>query len=250
MRVNPNLEVDVDRSENGSFDPDIGHLPPSLGPGPSPLWPQHLVDLFLRPRSFFSKNLALGNTPYVLFVTWCYGISNAVSRVETEIMRSEFGRARPGWEHFGPFVAESWLGFWIYALAIGAVSGYFLWWIGGWWYRVRLRWSGAPDPDKRLARLLLIYSSFVFSGPTVAAALIQTLAYPDFATAYAADEWYSAVLLIFPFWSVATSFIGVRTLFSVTKWKAIVWFAVLPVMVYLAAFGLFAALFALFGEVS
>jgi len=201
----------VNGSEQLSGTGKVSNLPPSIDPAPSPLWPRHLVDLFVRPRSFFSRNLALGHTPSVVLVTWCYGISNAIDRVDTELLRSELGRPRPGWELLGPLVAESWLGFWLWILAGGALGGLFLWWVGGWWYRLRLRWSGAAAPDKRLARLLLVYSSFVFAGPAVVAAVIRTLAYPNYAAAYAAEEWFSVLPIIFPFWSIATSYVGVTT---------------------------------------
>jgi hypothetical protein len=44
-------------------------LPQAIGPGPSPFWPQHLIDLFVRPTRFFVGHLALGRTPYVVLVT-------------------------------------------------------------------------------------------------------------------------------------------------------------------------------------
>jgi hypothetical protein len=202
--------------------------------------------LFVRPGKFFSSQLALGRTPYAVLVTWCYGISSAIDRVDTELMRAELGRARPAWEELAPHVAESWLGFWGWVLASGAFGGLLLWWIGGWWYRTRTRWSGASNPDRHLSRLVFVYSSFVFAGPAVAFVLLQTLLYPNYAAAYASDEGFSLLLLVFPFWSISTSYIGVTTLFDVSIWKARVWFVFLPLLAYLAVFGLLAALFAFF----
>lgn len=224
---------------------------PSIGPAPSPFWPGPLVSLFIRPRDFFKTNLALGRTPYVFVATWCYGIADTIGRLDDGLMRSELGRPRPGWEQVAPYIVHSWLGFWLCILAVGALGGLFLWWLGGWWYRVRLRWSGAVAPDKRLARLVLVYSSFVFSGPAVALALVQTVLYPHYAAAYASEDWYSVALalpvLIFPYWSIVTSYVGVRTLFQVTKWKALLWFAALPVVINLLFFGGIVLLFSLFG---
>jgi len=70
------------------------------------------------------------------------------------------------------------------------------------------------------------------------------VAYPDYAAGYAADEWFSTGLLVFPFWSIATSYIGVRALFAVVRWRAITWFVVLPALAYVIALGVIAALFA------
>ncbi len=223
-------------------------LPPPITAGTSPLWPQHLIDLFLRPRSFFSGQLALGSTPYVVLVTWCYGISNAIDRIDTEIVRAELGRPRPFWDQMAPYIVDSWQGFWLWVLGSGAFGGLLLWWIGGWWYRVRIRWSGVPDPDKRMARLLFVYSSFVIAGPAVLWTVLQTLLYPNYAVAYAADEWFWLALLVFAFWSIGTSYIGVRTLFPVTASRALAWFVVLPIAAYVMVFGLVATLIGFLGQ--
>ena len=193
---------------------------------------------------------ALGHVPSLLLVTWCFGASNAIDRIDKRLMRAELGQARP-WESVSPFVVESWLGFWPWVLATGAVSGALVWWVGGWWYGVRLRWSGAMDLDKRLARITFVYSSFVVTGPAILLAIGKTVAYPSYAVAYAADEWFSVGFVLFPFWSIVTSYIGVRTLFAVVRWKAITWFIVLPAMVYGIVLGVIVALFALLsGEAS
>jgi hypothetical protein len=214
--------------------------------GPSPLWPQHLVDVFLKPTRFFSSQLGLGKTPYVVFVTWCYGIASAVDRIDQELLRAELGRPKPGWEAWGPLVVESWAGYWALVLAMGAISGLFLWWLGGWWYRLRLKWAGDPDPDKKLARLVYVYSSFVWSGPAITAALGETLAFSNYLEAWNSEQPYTLALLIFPLWSVVTSYLGAKTIFNVSPWGVRIWFLVLPMGLYLLAFGLIAAVVAVF----
>jgi hypothetical protein len=214
--------------------------------------PRYLVDLFVRPRRFFLGNLGTGRPPCVILVGWVYGISHAIDRLDTQLMRAELGHPPLGWTYVGPLVAGSWLGFWTWVLVAGVLGAFFLWWIGGWWYQVRLRWSGVPAPDKRRARLLFMYSSFVFAGPAVVAALIRTLRFPNDAAACAAAHGYPLVLLLvllfFPFWSVATSYVGVKALFAVTRRKAVVWFVALPMLVYVIWGGLVALLFTLVGR--
>jgi hypothetical protein len=53
--------------------------------------------------------------------------------------------------------------------------------------------------------------------------------------------------VLFPFWSIATSYIGIRTLFAVVRWKAVTWFIVLPAMAYGITLGAIVALFARLG---
>jgi len=214
-----------------------------IHPGASPM--RHLIDLFIRPRRFFSSQLALGKTPYVLFVTLCFGMAEAISRIDMEMMRAELGQPRPGWQVLGPLVTESWVGFWLWVLFVGAIGAALIWWIGGWWYRVRLKWCGAQNPDKRLTRLVYVYASFVYAAPSVTLPLAWTLIYPNYAVAYSAGDLFSALFLIFPFWSLIASYVGARTVFEVSRWKARVWFLLLPALFYLVVMGVLASLLAL-----
>jgi hypothetical protein len=217
-----------------------------MEPEGSPLLPRHLVDLFLRPRRFFGE-VALGKTPYVLFVTWCYGIAGAIERVDEEILRAQFGRPRPGWDVLAPYITGSWLGFWAFALALGVVGGFFLWHVGGWWYAVRLRWAGAPTPDRRLARLAFTYSAFVASVPLILATLARTAIFPNYQAAFESEEMWSLALLVFPFWSLIASYAAATQLFPVSRGRALVWFALLPGTFYVIAFGALAGLLAFLG---
>jgi len=177
----------------------------------SPFWPQRLMEVFFRPSTFFSSQLALGKTPYMILVTWCYGIAQAMEQVDKNILRAEMGRSRPGWEAISPFILDSWPSYWGFVIALGAISAVFLWTLGGWWYRMRLKWSGAVNPDAKLARLVYIYSSFVWAGPVVLLGFLQTLVFSSYREAWMADEIWSSAILIFPFWSPVNLSHGVLT---------------------------------------
>jgi hypothetical protein len=202
----------------------------------SPFWPRHLVDLFVRPREFFAGQLALGNTPSFLLVTWSYGVAVALDQVHRDLVRK---MKSPG--NLVAMGEGSWFEFWSWILTIGAIGGFVLWWLGGWWFSVRLRWSGAKELSERSAHLLYVYSSFVVSAPTIAAALFWTATEPNYRQAVAAARPYLAALLIFPFWSLVTSYIGARTLFQVNPWKARLWLIIIPAGFYLLPLALVAA---------
>jgi hypothetical protein len=77
-------------------------------------------------------------------------------------------------------IESSWVELWLWLLIIGAICRFVLWWLGGWWYSVRLRWSGAKELSDRSAHLLYVYSSFVVSAPTIAVALFWTATEPNY----------------------------------------------------------------------
>jgi hypothetical protein len=141
----------------------------------------------------------------------------------------------------------TWPRFWALVIGLGVVGGAFQWWVGGWWCKVRLRWSGAAAPDPRLARLLLIYSSFVFAGPAVVSALLQTAVYPSYLVAYEKDVILALLVMATVFWSVATTYKGALAMFPVQKARARLWFMILPVLFLFIVMGGAAVLFAAAG---
>jgi hypothetical protein len=220
--------------------------------GPSPYWPGHLVDLFFRPRKFFSDGLALGKVPYYVAAAWLYGVAAAIDRVDQELLRAELGHARKGWELIGPFVAGSWGGFWVWVLAAGAVGAVFWWLLGGWWFRLRIGWSGAKNPNRRLSRLVYVYSGIVSAAPQILESILDTALYENDAEAFAAEGAVSDVMtlvgVLLMFWSLATAYVGVRTVFQVSREKALFWFVVLPGSLYLVVGGIAMTLVALLSE--
>jgi Yip1 domain len=236
------LKLSQDRRTVSEPDPRVQGLQPPYEEEHSPLWSEHLVDLFFRPGKFFTEQPALGKAPFFLFVTWCYGIANAIGQVNRDLARETTGRAKPSWRALGLMVDESWLAFWFWVLCTGVIAGFFLWLFGGWWFKVRLRWSGAKELKDQTAHLLYVYSSFVESAPTIAMVLLWTVTQPSYRQAFAAKGIYSAVLFLFSFCSLATSYIGARTLFTLEPWKARVWLLALPIIFYTLALGLLFAL--------
>ena len=219
-----------------AFDTTPPISPEPILPEAARLWPQHLVDIFLRPKHFFSGQLALGSTPYVLFVTWLLGLSSAIDRVDGHLVKADLGTVplNPLLER----AVSSWPLYWACVLVAGVLAGAGLWYVGGWWYRVRAGWAGARDPDPRLARLVYVYSGFVLALPAVAVVVLWTLAFPDYRTAWTDDEsFWSLALVVFPFWSCWASFRGVTSVFEVSRAKAAVWFLVLPSALYLLLIG-------------
>ena len=82
-------------------------------------------------------------------------------------------------------------------------------------------------------------------GLTVAEAYTwwETDYYVSPAVARQGDDWFGTFLLLFLLWSTYASYRGVRTVFNTRKWAARCWFAILPLMLYGIAIGLWITVF-------
>jgi hypothetical protein len=203
-----------------------------------------LAALFLRPQRFFTT-VDLDHRWWYTSALLIAGVSTASGRIDQNIIREELGQSRPGWDQLSPFLMDSWPTFWLFLLGAAAVYAPFYWYVGGWWYKVRLKWSGVASPDARAARLVMATAAVVVGLPTVLFLLGETVAFPDYRSAWASDELFSVALLIFPFWSVYASYRGARTRFDVSRWKGRLWFLILPALLFVFALGLIAVLYAL-----
>lgn len=197
-----------------------------------------LIDLFISPGKFFESTVKIGNKVHLVLATFVFGIATAIDRFETDILQKQLGRSG-GLSDIG----ETWLWFWITILVIGLISSFFIWTLGGWWYKTRLRFSGEENPDQLAARQVYIYSSFVYAAPLFLGTLIYSMIYKNYFEASEQDSILGIIVLVFLFGSLITSYIGARKIFNVIKWKALVWFIILPAIFYLFLIGAFAMIF-------
>lgn len=183
------------------------------------LW---LVYLYFMPTTFF-QSFVLKSTPALtLLCTWVYGIAGVIDRMDSRIAEGRTG-----------FYGLDWSSYWVSAVGLGALGGLIYYLIGGWWYRVRLSLSGAKGIDRALARRVYVFASLVMAIPTLFLALSETQAHDTpFDASLAPVEYWHAFLLLFPFWSLFTSYKGVRTSFDVRPGWARVWFLILPFLFY------------------
>jgi hypothetical protein len=147
----------------------------SLAAPPSLLSPAGFYLLLLKPARFFSDARRLDRKPEVALVAWLSGIEYALGRVKTSIFKAELGRPMGGWGTLGPWLSESWIHLWAFILGTGAINAVVLWYLGGWWYRKRLAWSGATGVDARLPRVVYVYQDLVYSVPVLLVLVMQTL---------------------------------------------------------------------------
>ncbi|MEM8642779.1 MAG: hypothetical protein AAGG51_28755 [Cyanobacteria bacterium P01_G01_bin.54] len=199
----------------------------------SPLKPHHFLKLLFQPRQFFSGRFGLSAKPYVLLVAWVYGMHHVMEGLNRQLLRFETGlsESRELIELIAP-----WPLFWLVVGAMGAIAAVVAWQVGGWWYCLRLRWSGAINPEPRLARLIFMYSGFIYTSSNLAFVLWQTFRQSDYIYAFEDENKLAFLFLIFPFWAMISGYHGIRANFKVSRWKARFWFIALPCALYLINF--------------
>ncbi len=210
-------------------------------PAPSPRPAFWLFHLFFRPKSFFAAFPTLVTGYSTAYAAFAVGVGSVVERISSKVSQEQL----TGRERLPRQLLESWTVYWVACVVLGILGALLYYRIGGWWYRVRLRWSGACDADPRLARQVYVFASLIVGLPLVISSLLDSLRYPTPLAAESGDaSWFwIVVFLTLPFWSVYTSYRGVRTLFNVRTARARVWFLVLPSLVYGAMIIVFAGVF-------
>lgn len=207
---------------------------------PSPFHPRNLFDLFFRPRRFFTNLPLMQHANYLYLAAWLYGMVSVMDRMDQTLSNFNSNQQSVAIE----LVGHNWPTFWLVVVLLGLFSALLTWIISGFWFWLRICWSGHDEPDGLVARQVFFYSGLIWGLPAILWNIILTFAYPDYVTAYGISplpgygetsplvDLISVLLIIFPFWSVIASYIGVRTCFSTVKWKAMLWFAVLPLTLY------------------
>lgn len=185
------------------------------------MWPYLL---FLRPKIFFTHFVLEASPLLTALAALIYGISGAIDELEERLLRAEL----KGQGHIFLPLISNWRSYWILCVALGVLSAFFYFWIGGWWYKKRLAFCGAKDADTSLSRRVYLFASQVYAIPGLIYALWETGHYPTPLAARSGSDIGGLVVVICLFWSVYVSYRGVRTAFEVRRWAARFWFMILP----------------------
>ncbi|MEM7125815.1 MAG: YIP1 family protein [Chloroflexota bacterium] len=191
------------------------------------------LHLFFQPRRFFNNEKLFGAKNIPALAAICYSLARVLNRVDRQLTQADMGGRNSQADMMSELALfDSWLDFWPFILLIAAIGSPLIWWIGGWWYSLRIRWSDVPERDGRKARVVYVYSALIESVPVILVAVIHSFVYANYYESWVSDSLWEALLLVFPFWALVVSYIGVRTVFPVTIWKARLWFLIVPCLLY------------------
>lgn len=200
------------------------------------------TQLFMQPRVFFART-DFGTRPIELaFVLYVVGIAAVIDRISSKMTRSELASPSAAMTQSLTWIAESWAHYWLVLAIIGILSMAMFWYIGGWWYALRLRWAGASNVTSMTARRLYVYQEFVAAFPTVLTAFAQTVIFSSYGQAWQADEYWSLTPLAFVLLSCWTGYAGATTSFALRPLPALFWFALLPLLIYAISLGILASM--------
>ncbi|QNN22460.1 hypothetical protein HED60_09290 [Planctomycetales bacterium ZRK34] len=225
----------VAESESVEPTPDFSTFPQDDQPHPADqvnpaLWPYYL---FFRPRLFFIHFVLTAVPALTVLAAWAYGIASTINRMERNAMRSD--------QTVNEAMLGSWSVYWVVVATGGILSGGLYWLFGGWWYNKRLRFCGVHKGpmETMLGRRVYLYAALTLALPTIGMTLYETIKYPTPLDTFGGndDYWLYLLFMIFPFWSIWTSYAGATTCFDLKRGKAILWFIVLPGIVYGLLFG-------------
>lgn len=208
---------------------------PVDGDGTSPYHPKHFLDIFIAPQDFFSAKLALGKPIYLVLAGWLQGVVFILIGIGQEVARSKMGLST---QELPEELLNSWPTMWMSLYMTSAIVGTIMWFVGGYLFKLRVLLSGVPEPDLPLARIIYIYSSLVRSLPLFILLIAWTILYPNYGEAFDQGAIKLAELLniVFSLGEMITAYIGVRTLFSVDRRRALLWFVVAPAAWFAANF--------------
>lgn len=202
-----------------------------------------LLDLYLRPVRYFANDSNLADRRVLFVAAGLMGIASVIGKIDQKIIQAELGHPSRGWEEFSPWLLTSWANYWLMVLIAGSVGAVIYWYLGGWWYKKRLNWSGVADASAVKARSVYVTQGLVSAAPVVMLALIQTILFSNYAEVWQSDEIWSSSILLFVFWSCWVSYCAAITAFPATRLKASIWFLVLPVLLYVITLGIVGALY-------
>ena len=111
----------------------------------SPLSPKNIYNLLFHPSRLFAPNVFIRSKFWTLFVTFPFFIYYILF---------------VGFENFTKSFSTVTFKL-ITCVIVTLLFGVFLWYIIGWFYNLRIKWSGAINHDKTEGRITMIYISFI-----------------------------------------------------------------------------------------
>lgn len=190
----------------------------SSGPDTKISFIEYFKSYFTDFPKFAEKHLTTSNPRYLLLVIWVVGVGMVMDRVIGS--NTDY---------------SSWGEGWAIALFGGIISGALAYYIAGWFYNVRVKWSKGKDAIDT-SRHIYIFAALPIAITTVLSFIFNQMAYgDDYFYSYdatAVDMIFLLVFLVALFISIRMGYRAAREVLGAAKGRAIGWFIVAPAIFY------------------
>lgn len=182
----------------------------------------YLKEYYFNFSEFAKRHLMTGSPRYFLWAVWLVGIGSATDRMSTSS-------------------SSGWVEAWVTVLLGGILTGAIAYYVSGWFYQVRIKWSKGVD-DIDTARNIYIFSTLPISVISIGSLFFNCISYgDDYFTTYSSDS--SSVDTLFAVFSLVAIIYSIRISYKASievmkakKSRSVVWFIVLPVIFYVLIF--------------
>lgn len=182
----------------------------------------YFKECFTNFSKFAKENLVTANPKYLLLAIWVLGIGNTIDRLSSSD-------------------SSSWGEVWAIAIFGGILAGAIAYYIGGWFYHVRVGWSKGTGTIGT-ARNIYTFSALPISVVAIGSFIVNQMAYGSdyFYTYYSGpssvDMIFGLIAIAAIGYSIYISYHAVREVMNVQKGRAIWWFVVAPAIFYILTF--------------
>lgn len=200
--------------------------------------PIHFTDLLtflIHPGDFFLSDKAIAPRWLRYLILWILGMVMLIARRRTGSLPSPFSVPLEG--TLGDLISRSWWFYWLYVMLVGMLSGAICWYVGGWWYNMKLSFC-SPDPLCHFeGRVLYIYNKLIYGLPILILGIFTAFAYESPNAMLFEFHWIDELswipFALFTPYATINSYRSVVGTYELSRLWSAVWFLILPFMFYL-----------------
>lgn len=215
---------ELHETDDGECSPNAAVAPAQAAEPPRST---RLLHLLLRPRVFFQHLPRAHSVWFPIAAAWIAGVATAMEMVTAKI---------PGKSGFET-LDSSWTTFWLVCLLGGVARGVIVYFVGGWWYRVLLRFSGERESNHLLARRVNVYAQQFAAVAVLAYMGWQTFAYPSPVVAANSGDFGWLFVIAAMLWSIYAGYVGAGVCFNTRPWPRRMLFGALPLALLVLSLG-------------
>ena len=201
-----------------------------------------LKELLIKPQKFFKENIKTDfqDMPFFEAVIFIFFLSKGINRLEKVLTKSAYWSGN----YNDSFFATDWMFYWVLVVVAWVIAWYIYLLIWSWFYNLRIKWSKWED-SPLLAKKIYLYSWFFVALIAVLITIWDTIFYSSPIEVYNFEgtlstfvdyvEIFLSILLIVALYhSVYISYKSVMIVKGINKFRAMIWFNILPIIIYTA----------------